>query len=89
MAVIALDLGGTKLAAALLSDTGEILISETIQLKKKEGTEVGKLILQQANFYLTKCRRKKYTCYCIGYLCSRYCSCKNRKGMGAKYSGLG
>ena len=37
MAVIALDLGGTKLAAALFSDKGEIFTSETMQLEEKEG----------------------------------------------------
>jgi len=54
MAVIALDLGGTKLAAALFNDNGDILISETVQLEKRAGNEVGNLILRQANLLLKK-----------------------------------
>ncbi len=54
MPVIALDLGGTKLAAALLSDKGDILISETVHLEKREGNGVGYLILKQTNLLLKK-----------------------------------
>lgn len=49
MAVIALDLGGTKLAAALFSEKGDILFKTTRSLDKKKGTEVGKLISREAN----------------------------------------
>ena len=49
MAVIALDLGGTKLAAALFSDNGDILFKTNSRLDKRQGAEVGKLILQQVN----------------------------------------
>ena len=54
MAVIALDLGGTKLAAALFNDNGDILFKTTHSLDKKQGTEVGKLISQVANDLLDK-----------------------------------
>jgi glucokinase len=54
MAVIALDLGGTKLAAALFNDNGDILFKTTHSLDKKQGTEVGKLISQAANDLLDK-----------------------------------
>jgi len=54
MAVIALDLGGTKLAAALFNDIGDILFKTTHSLGKKQGTEVGKLIFQAANGLLSK-----------------------------------
>ncbi len=47
MAVIGLDLGGTKLSSALFTDAGEILIKETISLDKREGEEVGNLITEQ------------------------------------------
>ena len=49
MAVIALDLGGTKLAAALISNEGKIIIAETQPLERREGGEVADLILLQAN----------------------------------------
>ncbi|MEP6594337.1 MAG: ROK family protein [Ginsengibacter sp.] len=49
MPVIALDLGGTKLAAALISNEGSIIISKTQLLEKREGRDVSDLILFQAN----------------------------------------
>ena len=54
MAVIALDLGGTKLAAALFNDKGDILLKTNDSLDKKQGAEVGKLIFQSANELLSK-----------------------------------
>lgn len=54
MPIIALDLGGTKLAAALFSDEDDLLFSETFPLEKRKGGEVGGLILQQANHLLKK-----------------------------------
>ncbi len=54
MAVIALDLGGTKLAAALFSDNGDILFKKNSQLEKRQGAEVGKLISQQVNEIVNK-----------------------------------
>lgn len=44
MAVIGLDLGGTKLAGAVFDNTGEILQKEILQLDKRKGREVGELI---------------------------------------------
>ena len=44
MALLGIDLGGTKLAFAVLSETGEILQKETIALKNSKGAEVGNLI---------------------------------------------
>ena len=54
MPVIALDLGGTKLASALLSDEGDILISKKVKLEKRKGQEVGDLIVKQAHLILQK-----------------------------------
>lgn len=66
MPVIALDLGGTKLAAALLSDEGDILASETVQLEKRKGNEVGQLILQQAHLFLQKAQEKNWPVASLG-----------------------
>jgi len=44
MAVIGLDLGGTKLAGAIFDNTGEILYKETLQLEKRNGKQVGEMI---------------------------------------------
>ena len=54
MAVIALDIGGTKLAAALFNDKGDILFKTNHLLGKKQGTEVGELIFQTANELFSK-----------------------------------
>ena len=56
MAVIALDLGGTKLAAALFNDNGDILFKTNHSLDKKSGAEVGKLISQAANDLLNNAK---------------------------------
>ena len=48
MPVIAIDLGGTKLAVALISEEGDIIASQTKPLEKREGREVADLILQEA-----------------------------------------
>ena len=66
MAVIALDLGGTKLAAALFSDNGAILTRETTHLKKLEGPGVGTLILQQAHSILQRAKEKNITVTALG-----------------------
>lgn len=44
MALLGIDLGGTKLALALFSDAGCILFKETAALETRKGSEVGKLI---------------------------------------------
>ena len=66
MPVIALDLGGTKLASALLSDEGDILISETVQLEKRKGNEVGSLIVKQANLILQSATEKNIVVSSLG-----------------------
>ena len=45
--VIGMDLGGTKLAAALFSKEGEIIRRTEVLLEGKEGAEVGALIVHQ------------------------------------------
>lgn len=47
MPVIALDLGGTKLAAALFDTTGKILSRSTTPLNQKTGRQVGQLVQEQ------------------------------------------
>ena len=44
MAILALDLGGTKLAAAVLDDSGTIISQEVLTLGDRKSTEVGGLI---------------------------------------------
>lgn len=44
MALLGIDLGGTKLALALFNEAGNILHKETIALQKRKGKDVGELI---------------------------------------------
>jgi glucokinase len=64
--VIALDLGGTKLAAALFNDNGDILFKTNYSLEKKQGKEVGQLISVAANELLTKAEIIKEDIWAIG-----------------------
>jgi glucokinase len=44
MALIGIDLGGTKLTLAIFTNEGKILFKETVALENRKGKEVGKLI---------------------------------------------
>ena len=66
MAVIALDLGGTKLAAALFSNNGDILVKTNCSIDKRQGTEVGTLISQTANELLDKSKEINKNVSAIG-----------------------
>jgi len=46
MTFVGVDLGGTKLAAAAFTDTGDIIVRETIPLAGREGAAVGSLIAE-------------------------------------------
>jgi glucokinase len=46
MALLAFDLGGTKLATAVFNEEGEILSREITTLDKRNGSEVGELIVR-------------------------------------------
>ncbi len=52
MPVLAIDLGGTKLATAVFSEEGSILYEEKLALQNRKGREVGALIAQQTKHIL-------------------------------------
>jgi glucokinase len=52
MAVLGIDLGGTKLAIAAFTEKGQILAKETVALGDREGTEVGSLVSEQVKKHL-------------------------------------
>jgi len=79
MPVIAFDLGGTKLAAALFSDDGEIIHSQTTALEKRKGSEVGKVILQQVNSILAKANDENFTVQALGICVPGIAYAKNGK----------
>lgn len=66
MAVIALDLGGTKLAVALFNDNGDILFKTNHSLEKKQGKEVGQLLSATTNELLNKAELIKEDVWAIG-----------------------
>jgi glucokinase len=49
MALLAADLGGTKLALGIFSEQGEILFEERVALEQRAGKEVGQLIVEQVD----------------------------------------
>ena len=54
MAVLAIDLGGTKLAIAVFSEEGKMLHNESVSLGKKKGKEVGLLITGEIEKSITQ-----------------------------------
>lgn len=66
MAVIALDLGGTKLAAALFNEAGDIFFKTNTALEKRKGTEAGELMAQQVNELLSKADKMNLPVSAIG-----------------------
>lgn len=64
--VVGIDLGGTKLAAALFTSTGKILHKETILLGNKNGRDVGKLIHEQIQNCFTVAKSKRLNIRAIG-----------------------
>jgi glucokinase len=50
MSILGIDLGGTKLAAALFNEEGKILFRNKANLGNRKGPEVGKLITDQIIF---------------------------------------
>ncbi|MEO6000373.1 MAG: ROK family protein [Chitinophagaceae bacterium] len=49
MSILAIDLGGTKLATAVFLEKGEMVSEEVIYLEKRKGPEVGLLISSQVS----------------------------------------
>jgi len=52
MTVLAIDIGGTKIAAALFTEEGTILKSEKVKLKGFKGKDAGSLITEQCSKYI-------------------------------------
>jgi glucokinase len=51
MSILGIDLGGTKLAVAILSESGTILSKEVTALGNRTGNDVGQLITEQVKKY--------------------------------------
>jgi glucokinase len=66
MAVIALDLGGTKLAGAIISDEGDIIFTETVLLQKRQGSHVGELVVKHTQKLLQKAKQENIEVSAVG-----------------------
>jgi len=64
MSLLAIDLGGTKLAVAVFTNNGDLIRKEKIMLDNREGTEVGLLIISQIDKFIRE--EKKQTIHSIG-----------------------
>jgi glucokinase len=53
MSLLGIDLGGTKLAAAILSEDGTILFKEAFALENRTGSQVGKFITDRINEFIS------------------------------------
>jgi predicted NBD/HSP70 family sugar kinase len=51
MAILAMDLGGTKLASAVLDESGAIMTQEVVMLEGRKSTQVGALITDLVHKY--------------------------------------
>lgn len=66
MAFISIDLGGTKLAYAIVSHKGDILENNTACIGRKKGDEIAQLIQSVVNNYLAIAQSRKYSIDAIG-----------------------
>lgn len=58
MSLLAIDLGGTKLATALFTKEGDLISSEKLSLDKRQGSEVARLILTAIQKFLDSSSHK-------------------------------
>jgi glucokinase len=66
MAVIGLDLGGTKLSGGLFSENGELLFKDSCKLGKRTGDDVGLLIQNFVKKLINEANSLKITIYAAG-----------------------
>lgn len=66
MPVLAIDLGGTKLATAVFAEDGDLLCQEKLPLEKRSGKTVGGLISRQVEKFISAQKEKGETIFSIG-----------------------
>src|SRR3954463_15719045 len=65
-AVIALDLGGTKLASALFDADGKIILKRQLPLNRREGLAVGELVVSQVRRLSETAVQRKLSVRAVG-----------------------
>ncbi|HBX45090.1 ROK family protein [Limibacterium fermenti] len=66
MAVIGVDLGGTKITGALFNEEGDMLCQTTHLLEKRKGHEVGLLVLQTINEVIEQSKYRRDAIEALG-----------------------
>jgi glucokinase len=66
MPVLAIDLGGTKLATAVFAENGDMLYEERVSLEKRTGAAVGELISRQVEKFMAAQKEKGEEIFSIG-----------------------
>ena len=66
MCLLAIDLGGTKLALALISHNGDLLRHEKIMLNKRTGSEVGALMAEEMERFIGEQKESELPVSAIG-----------------------
>lgn len=66
MALLGIDLGGTKLASAVFTEDGSLLIKDSVPLGDRIGSYVGKLVTDQIRMMMEEARGKGVTIESIG-----------------------
>jgi glucokinase len=66
MAIIALDLGGTKLAAMIADSRGAVIFKNPVLLEQRSGPEVGALITETISNLIRLSQKKRQTIEGIG-----------------------
>jgi glucokinase len=66
MSILGIDLGGTKLAAAVFTAQGDVLSEETTPLEKRSGAETGALLLSRINELISEQKEKRNPVQSIG-----------------------
>ena len=66
MAVIGLDLGGTKLSGGLFSENGELIFKDSRKLEKRTGDDVGLLIQDFVKYLIDKANNLTVTICAVG-----------------------
>jgi glucokinase len=66
MAVIGLDLGGTKLSGGLFAENSELLFKDSCKLEQRTGDDVGLLIQDFVKHLMGKANELKVTIYAVG-----------------------
>lgn len=66
MGIIAIDLGGTKVASGLFHATGKVLSKSVAPLSGRKGSEVGRLVCDQVREMIDRAKRKRVRISAVG-----------------------